>query len=59
MTDKEKVISLFLDIGVGFTKSGDNIELNSDDTRNTSYNFFYTEFKFDKDGTFVSVGAYE
>jgi hypothetical protein len=59
MTDKEKVISLFRELNIGFSDEEGFVKTYSGDTNNVGYNFFYTEFRFDKDGTFVSMGAYE
>ena len=67
MNDKERLVALLRDFGVGFkeeetTSKGENIiqvvcEQGSD--RVGGYRGFLTAFEFDRDGTFKTMGAWE
>lgn len=60
-TDRERLIELFTDFGVGFEiREADNgIRCMYGNDKIEGYTFFFTIFEFDADGKFVSMGAYE
>ena len=60
MTDKEKLVKLFEEFGIGFTETDDGgIHCTQGDAKISGYCGFSTEFTFTKDGSFVEMGAYE
>lgn len=59
MTDKQKLVALFTEFGIGFKEEGTQIVLNEGDAHITGYSYFYTAFEFDEDGRFIEVGAWE
>lgn len=59
MTDKEKIISLFKEFGVGMDIDEKSITLTEGASKVTGYNGFVTIFEFSEEGMFVSVGAWE
>ena len=65
MTDKEKLIALLTEWGVGFRESegtdgGSDITLRADrDEKVNGYCDFYANFVFDAQGKFDCVGIYE
>lgn len=65
-TDKEKVIGLLTELGIGFTKDVDyfdssisNVVIDSDSASAEGYAGFYTVFEFDDDGKFQVIGIWE
>lgn len=65
-TDKEKVIGLLTELGIGFTEDvpyhdrrTSNIIIDSDSASAEGYAGFYTVFEFDDDGKFQVVGIWE
>ncbi|MCK5601424.1 hypothetical protein KAR91_06140 [Candidatus Pacearchaeota archaeon] len=64
MKDIDKLKKLLTEFGVGFTeekhRDGDDIlECYQGDSNIKGYNCFYTQFIFDKDGSFKHMGAWE
>jgi hypothetical protein len=53
MTDREKLIALLKEFGVGFDERGNNIVYWGD------HSIFFVEFEFDENGKFMSIGAGE
>jgi hypothetical protein len=58
-TDKENLIALLTEFGVGFEVDECRVVLPEGNARITGYAGFVTDFKFDTGGKFVSVGCYE
>ena len=59
MTDKEKVIALLTELGVGFREKDGDIECHEGMKKVGGYANFYVNFTFNDDGSFVELGAYE
>jgi hypothetical protein len=65
MSDKEKVVALFTELGIGFTDSpthdgqGTVILCEEGDAKIEGYTCFFTEFFFSPEGEFLSMGAGE
>lgn len=63
MTDKEKLINLLNEFGVGFTQSEhtdfDEVNCEQGQAKVEGYVGFATSFQFKKDGSFIAMGAYE
>ena len=59
MTDKEKVIQFLTELGVGFVDDEGDIRCAEGMSKVAGYSTFYTQFSFDDDGSFISIGAYE
>lgn len=61
-TDREKVVALFTELGIGFKPNefdANNITCTEGDAKIDGYRGFYTDFKFDEAGKFVEMGAWE
>ena len=58
-TDKEKFIALLDHLEIGFNEGDDSIVCGDMHERVTGYSGFYTEFEFNDDGDFISMGAWE
>lgn len=59
MTDKEKLMALLTEFGVGFVEHGDYVECLEGNAKIEGHNRFFTMFDFDEDGNFLSMGAWE
>lgn len=59
MTDREKLIALLTEFGVGFTEGEGSIFCESGSSKVEGYIGFYTSFQFDSTGNFIGMGAYE
>lgn len=64
MTDKEKLIKLFDEFGIGYDVVEDNdgtqkVLLEKGNKKVIGYNGFFTEFYFDGEGKFIEVGIWE
>lgn len=70
MSDYDKLKALFTEFGIGFNEGKDDEYLGCDDTDNKiviaagdskvdGYCMFFTEFVFEKDGSFSNVGLWE
>jgi hypothetical protein len=58
-TDKEKLIKLFTEFGIGFTDNENCICTETGDSKNKGYYDFFTQFNFDNNGKFEDMGAFE
>ncbi len=62
-TDKEKLEELLTEFGVGFNQEPSKhrfvISCEAGNNKIGGYCGFYTDFEFDLNGKFVSMGAYE
>lgn len=63
MTDYEKLKQLLTDFGVGFVEGIDAannpyIRCGERGTKISGYVGFFTDFSFDKEGTFIEIGAW-
>lgn len=59
-TDKEKLIELLTEFGVGFELEENNrVVCTQGKDKVDGYHLFYTTFDFDKDGKFTEMGAWE
>jgi hypothetical protein len=62
-TDLEKVKQLFTELGIGWEEAALNqntiIRCHEGQARINGYSFFFTDFTFDVNGTFLEMGAYE
>lgn len=59
MTDKEKLIALLTEFGVGMEVADTYVECESGSTKVGGYMCFYTLFEFDEQGAFITMGAWE
>lgn len=59
MTDKEKLIKVFTDCGIGVEDRGTIVICGENQKGVRGYTGFYTKFEFDDDGSFKEMGAYE
>ncbi len=66
MTDKQKLITLLTEFGVklrlGYAEETDVVvkqSWNGDNPKIEGYAGMYTQFRFDDNGQFISVGAWE
>jgi hypothetical protein len=59
MTDKDKLKTLFDEMGIQYQSGTDYITLSEGDKKVSGYFGFYTRFDFDDKGKFEEVGAYE
>jgi hypothetical protein len=58
-TDKEKLIALLTQFGVGFTVSDGEIKCDQGFDKVTGHYGYYTTFNFDSHGHFIEMGAWE
>ena len=59
MTDKEKLVTLLTEFGVGFREVGGDIMCCQGDAGIDGYSSFFTNFEFDDAGKFTQMGAWE
>lgn len=63
MTDRSKLIALFTEFGIGFTvrtaETGSTVRCEESHPKISGCVDFYTDFTFDKNGTFIEMGAWE
>jgi len=61
MTDKEKLVQLLQEFGVGCREKPEGIKVGGYNKykKVSGYSGFYTLFEFDKVGNFVRMGAWE
>jgi len=57
MTDKEKLLKLLSEFGVGFREEGKSVICDEGMDKVEGYPGFFTEFEFDIDGKFLSMGG--
>jgi hypothetical protein len=62
-TDKQKLIDLLNDFRIKFREESRTITINSDrygeDSKVSGYMGFFTDFEFDNNGGFISMGIWE
>jgi len=60
-TDKEKVMALFTELGIGFKqdKTSNCLNCESGDPKIGGYSNFQTQFEFDDTGKFMSMNLWE
>jgi hypothetical protein len=59
MSDKEKLISLFDEFGIGWSAELNDIVCEQGNNKVEGYAGFFTYFQFDADGKFICMGAGE
>ena len=59
MNDKEKLKALLTEFGVVFEEKDNNIVCRDGAEKVGGYLGFFTEFEFDAEGKFISIGAWE
>lgn len=64
MSDIERLMALFTEFEIGFTTELDHdgtdiIRCEEGGSRVDGYPYFYTDFRFDENGKFVVMGAWE
>ena len=66
MTDREKLIALLAEFGVGFEQGGvpgirgnNNVICREGRAKIDGYSMFCTIFEFDEQGQFIKMGAWE
>lgn len=59
MSDKEKLIALLIEFGVGFQDGGNVVTCRQGMAKVDGYGDFYTTFTFDDEGRFIDIGARE
>ena len=59
MTDKEKLIQMLTDLGVGYEDDGRDVVCQAGNEKVVGYPEFYTVFSFDDQGRFINMGAFE
>lgn len=59
MTDKEKLLKLLTEFGVGYEDKGPEVVCESGSGKVIGYAGFYTVFHFDGQGRFTNMGAFE
>lgn len=58
-TDKEKLIELLTEFGVGFELEENDILCREGRNKIDGYMMFVTSFDFDENGKFIKMGAWE
>jgi hypothetical protein len=58
-TDRERLVELLTDFGVGFEEGMWEITCSEGNAKIDGYPFYFTCFEFDMDGKFVEMGAWE
>jgi len=61
-TDREKVVALFTELGIGFKPDehdANSITCTEGDAKIGGYRGFYTNFKFDEAGKFIEMAIWE
>jgi hypothetical protein len=59
MTDKEKLIALLEEFGIGFEAGDGCVTLEEGMEKVSGFARFFTKFQFDENGKFIEVGAWE
>lgn len=59
LTDKEKLIGLLDEFGVGYKLTADKVTCEEGYSKVEGYSCFMTIFKFDGEGKFEAMGAWE
>jgi hypothetical protein len=59
MTDKEKVISLLTELGIGFEDESNIIHCHEGMSKVEGYIRFYMNWTFDENGKFINIGIWE
>lgn len=61
-SDREKVVALFTELGIGFKPNehdANSITCTEGDAKIGGYRGFYTNFKFDEAGRFIEMEVWE
>lgn len=60
-TDKEKLMALFTELGIGFKqdKTSNDVNCEQGDAKIGGYRGFSTQFEFDAQGKFISMNCWE
>lgn len=59
MTDKEKLIFLLKEFGIGFDDVCNDVTCEQGMNKVSGYSCFFTRFEFDTNGKFIEMGAWE